>query len=197
MINSDYNIDQNSYYHQYTINNINDSKDDNSYPLSKDNKPTNNKSDTLTINQKELSSQDTQLIEKLKTIDQNVRAHEQAHISAGGNLVRGGATFQYQKGPDGKQYAVAGEVKIDASPIPDNPQATITKMQQVSRAALAPSDPSPQDRKVASEASQIQARAILEKNSLNKNDKSKIQNSIIAKYTTHQANTYKQINSTT
>jgi len=70
----------------------------------------------------------------------------------------GGANYRYQRGPDGKMYAVGGEVKIDTSREKD-PQDTVTKMQQVRRAALAPAQPSSQDRSVAARASQIEAEA--------------------------------------
>ncbi len=55
-------------------------------------------------------------------------------------------------------YAVGGEVKIDTTPEKD-PEATIRKMQQVRKAALAPTQPSAQDRSVAAQASQIEAEA--------------------------------------
>jgi hypothetical protein len=58
-------------------------------------------------------------------------------------------------------YAVGGEVKIDTSRERD-PQDTIRKMQQVKRAALAPAQPSGQDRSVAARASQIEAEARIE-----------------------------------
>lgn len=118
--------------------------------------------DKLSITGKELSDAEEREIKALKEIDARVKAHEQAHIAAGGNLVRGGASFSYKRGPDGRDYAVAGEVKIDASPDPNNPEATIRKMQQVRRAALAPVDPSPQDRKVAMEATLIENQANME-----------------------------------
>ena len=118
--------------------------------------------DKLSITGKELSDAEEREVKALKEIDARVKAHEQAHIAAGGNLVRGGASFSYKRGPDGRDYAVAGEVKIDASPDPNNPEATIRKMQQVRRAALAPVDPSPQDRKVAMEATQIENQANME-----------------------------------
>lgn len=118
--------------------------------------------DKLSITGKELSDAEEREVKALKEIDARVKAHEQAHIAAGGSLVRGGASFTYKKGPDGRDYAVAGEVKIDASPDPNNPEATIRKMQQVKRAALAPADPSPQDRKVAMEATQIENQASME-----------------------------------
>ena len=88
-----------------------------------------------------------------------VRAHENAHKTVGGGLVRGGANFTYTAGPDGKVYATGGEVQIDISPIKDDPEATIQKMQQVRAAALAPADPSSQDRSVAALAQSIAANA--------------------------------------
>ena len=68
------------------------------------------------------------------------------------------AAFVSNRGPDGKMYAVGGEVKIDTSREND-PEATIRKMQQVRRAALAPTPPSATDRSVAAQASQIEAQA--------------------------------------
>ncbi len=102
-------------------------------------------------------------IAQLKAADVAVRAHEAAHVAAGGGLVRGGASFTYQTGPDGRQYAVAGEVQIDTSPVRGDPAATIQKMATVRAAALAPSDPSATDRAVAASAAQqaLAARAEL------------------------------------
>lgn len=88
---------------------------------------------------------------KLRQRDAAVRRHEQAHAAAGGPYA-GAPSYEFTKGPDGKQYATGGEVPIDASPIPGDPQATITKMETVRRAALAPSDPSAQDLKIAAQA---------------------------------------------
>ncbi len=99
-------------------------------------------------------------IAKLQAVDTQVKTHEAAHQGAGGGLA-GGASFTYTKGPDGKQYAVAGEVPIDMSE-EDTPEATIAKMEQVKAAALAPADPSPQDLKVASTAAVTAMKARLE-----------------------------------
>jgi len=100
----------------------------------------------------ELTPDELAVVNELRNIDREVRAHEQAHISAGGAYIRGGASYQYQRGPDNKSYAVGGEVGIDTAPERDDPGATITKMQTVRAAALAPSDPSAQDRAVAAAA---------------------------------------------
>ncbi|TAL67327.1 MAG: hypothetical protein EPN82_15245 [Bacteroidetes bacterium] len=98
-------------------------------------------------------------IADLEKRDREVRAHENAHKVVGGGLVKGGTSFTYTTGPDGKQYATGGEVQIDISPVKGDPEATIQKMNQVRAAALAPADPSPQDRSVAALASAIAASA--------------------------------------
>lgn len=106
-----------------------------------------------------LSESELNLLEKLKQRDQEVKAHEQAHASVGGQYA-GSASLTYQNGPDGVRYAVSGEVNVDVTPVKGDPQATIDKMTQVQRAALAPAEPSPQDRKVARQAGQVAASAL-------------------------------------
>lgn len=101
-------------------------------------------------------------VAQLKATDTAVRAHEAAHVTVGGAYVRGAANFTYQTGPDGSQYAIGGEVSIDTSPVPGNPEATIRKMGTVRAAALAPADPSAQDRAVAATAAQQAAAAQVE-----------------------------------
>ncbi|TVQ95891.1 MAG: hypothetical protein EA399_16885 [Desulfovibrionales bacterium] len=111
----------------------------------------------------ELSSEDRQVLEQLRQRDAEVRAHEQAHVAAGGQYVTSGASYTYETGPDGRQYAVGGEVSIDTSPVPGNPEQTEQKAQTIRRAALAPASPSAQDVKVATSASQMEAEARMER----------------------------------
>ncbi|MBX2800864.1 MAG: hypothetical protein KTR31_24500 [Myxococcales bacterium] len=94
---------------------------------------------------------------ELSARDAEVRAHEAAHASAGGGLA-GSPSYSYQTGPDGKQYAVGGEVSIDTSG-GATPQETIARMRQVRAAALAPANPSGQDQAVAASASRREAAA--------------------------------------
>lgn len=108
-----------------------------------------------------LAPEEIQLLEQLKQTDRDVRQHEMAHQIVGGAYT-GGASYEYEIGPDGKRYAVAGEVPIDYGPIPGDPQATIEKMQTVIAAALAPADPSPKDLQVAAQARQYLLEAKLE-----------------------------------
>ncbi len=99
-----------------------------------------------------------QQIAKLQARDAEVRAHEAAHIAAGSGVVAGGASFTYQRGPDGRMYAVGGEVPISLQGS-DDPKETVRKMRQVVAAALAPTDPSPQDYAVAATARSEEMKA--------------------------------------
>ncbi|NKB58149.1 MAG: hypothetical protein GKS00_17635 [Alphaproteobacteria bacterium] len=103
------------------------------------------------VDENGLTEAEQREIEKLKARDREVRAHEQAHAAAGGS-VTGSPQLTFTQGPDGKQYAVSGEVSVDTSPVRGNPEATIRKMELVRKAALAPASPSSQDRRVAAEA---------------------------------------------
>lgn len=109
----------------------------------------------------ELSQDEQEVVSRLRQIDASVRAHEQAHISAGGRYA-GAASFTYTNGPDNRQYATAGEVPIDLSADPGKPRETIEKMQIVERAALAPANPSGQDRAVYAQAVQNEQQAWLQ-----------------------------------
>lgn len=118
-----------------------------------DNKDTNNETNKATAptNEQSLPPEILQQISELKKRDQEVRAHETAHAAVGGNTT-GAPSFTYEQGPDGRRYAVSGEVSVDLSPVAGDPQATIAKMQKVHAAALAPANPSAQDKQVASAA---------------------------------------------
>ncbi|GGY92443.1 putative metalloprotease CJM1_0395 family protein [Shewanella fodinae] len=104
--------------------------------------------DSATVAQ---SPQQQQQLEQLKQRDDEVRTHERAHATVGG-VYAGQPQFDYEDGVDGKRYAVNGEVDIDVSVIPSDPQATMNKMKQVYAAAMAPNDPSSADIQVAAEA---------------------------------------------
>ncbi len=106
----------------------------------------------------ELSEDEQRAVDELASIDTKVKAHENAHIAAAGGLAQGGANYSYTEGPDGKLYATAGEVSIDTSTTGDA-EKDVQKAQQIQAAALAPSDPSPQDYRVAASAAMMQMEA--------------------------------------
>ncbi|MCH1923816.1 hypothetical protein L9G74_11320 [Shewanella sp. C32] len=98
-----------------------------------------------------LSEQELQEVEELSQRDDEVHAHEQAHAAIGGNLA-GQPSLEYQQGPDGKRYAVSGEVQIDISVVHGDPEKTMQKMRQVYSAAMAPMEPSGADLRIAADA---------------------------------------------
>lgn len=114
--------------------------------------------DSIRISDDARAERDKKVIDELKEVDRQVQQHEAAHQAAAGELFRG-KSFTYRVGPDGKRYAVAGEVHIDTSAISLNPKATIAKMERIRRAASAPNDPSAQDMAVAAEAAKVEAQA--------------------------------------
>ena len=105
-----------------------------------------------------LSDEDKRLIRELQKRDQEVRAHERAHKTAAGSLARGSATYTYQIGPDGRRYAIGGEVHIDVSH-GSTPEESLEKARRIRSAASAPSEPSAQDHSVASDAARLEAEA--------------------------------------
>lgn len=109
----------------------------------------------------QLSEAQLKQVRELATRDRAVRAHEQAHANVGGRYA-GSPTYSFQRGPDGQMYAVGGEVSIDIAPVPSDPQATIQKARIVRRAAMAPAQPSAQDRSVAAQATAMEQQASTE-----------------------------------
>ncbi|WP_370298410.1 putative metalloprotease CJM1_0395 family protein [Pontibacterium sp.] len=109
----------------------------------------------------ELTEQELQVVEELEARDREVRQHEQAHANVGGQYT-GAPELEYTRGPDGRMYATSGEVSVDTSAIPNDPEATIEKMRTVIAAALAPAEPSSQDRQVAAKAQALMAEALAE-----------------------------------
>ena len=68
-----------------------------------------------------LSDAEKAVLEELKHRDREVRLHEQKHMSAAGPLAKGGPTYEYAIGPDGKPYAIGGKVRIDTSAVAGSP----------------------------------------------------------------------------
>ena len=112
---------------------------------------------TIKAGPAELTAEQRRAVAELQEIDRNVRAHEQAHIQAGRGVITSGPNYTYTYGPDGKQYAVGGEVGIDTSP-ERKPEANIDKGVRIQAAALAPRDPSPQDYRVATVGGRLETQ---------------------------------------
>lgn len=132
-----------------------------------DGKTNSNGQSSVSGNLNDLTEAQLRQVRELSARDAEVKAHEQAHKAVGGQYT-GAISYSYQQGPDGKRYAVGGEVPIDVSEVSGDPQATIEKMRVVKAAALAPAEPSAQDQRVAALASQSIASAQVELATLNR-----------------------------
>ncbi len=106
----------------------------------------------------ELTQQEQREVSELKMTDSQVKAHEHAHKAAAAGLSTSGPNYEYETGPDGKKYAVAGDVNVSYKHS-DDPEVNLRNAQQLRASALAPADPSSQDRKVAMQAEREIAQA--------------------------------------
>jgi len=105
--------------------------------------------ETSTFN-KNYDEQDlSRVLEKFRKKDAEVRSHEQAHATIGFTTTP--ISYNYQKGPDGKMYAVGGRVKLDTS-LPDDPKDVSFKLDLMKKAASAPADTSGADNMIAAQA---------------------------------------------
>jgi SprA-related family len=120
------------------------------------------------VSGRDLSSKEKAVVRELEMRDREVHAHEQAHATAGAGIA-GAPSYSYETGPDGRRYAVGGEVPIHVRTGSDDPQVAIQQYAQVVRAALAPANPSSQDRAVAANAqtkiAELQGKAASERQS--------------------------------
>lgn len=89
------------------------------------------------------------VLEKFKNTDSNIRAHEQSHAASGNTTSP--ISYRYQTGPDGKLYAVGGEVRLDTS-LPRDPEAARFKLSQIQNAASSPSHMSGADAQISIQA---------------------------------------------
>ena len=94
------------------------------------------------------------LLGDLERIDKEVHEHEMQHYLMAQPYARSPEYF-YVIGPDGRRFAVSGLTAFDATPIAGDNDATIRKLDALVRAALAPREPSEEDRRVAATLEQL------------------------------------------
>jgi len=83
-------------------------------------------------------------IDRLKSRDREVRAHEMSHSTNPGLIKIGSAQFDYTIGPDGKAYATGGKVTLTTGSS-RTPEDALSKAEALKKAAMAPGEPSSQD----------------------------------------------------
>jgi len=109
------------------------------------------------MQKEKLSMDEERMLNQLQARDSEVKAHEAAHKAAGGGMT-GAASYTYQRGPDGKMYAIGGEVSISI-PQASTPEEALKNARTIAAAAMAPANPSPQDFAVASSARLMEIKA--------------------------------------
>ena len=138
--------------------------------------------------EKPLSREDQQQVEHLKRRDAEVRAHEAAHAGAAAGL-GGSPSYSYQQGPDGRRYAIGGEVQVQLQR-GSTPEETIRNAQTVRSAAMAPAQPSGQDRGVAAAAAAMEAEARMELQKAKQETRGTDDPLVLAKLETERRQTY-------
>lgn len=99
----------------------------------------------------ELSPSEKAAVTRLQQRDQQVRQEEKAHAAVAGDLA-GPINYVYQRGPDGRQYAVGGSVGVSTSVTSGNPEDVRRQAGRLAAAANAATNPSAQDYAVARQA---------------------------------------------
>jgi hypothetical protein len=90
------------------------------------------------------------VLDKFKKTDLEIRTHEQAHATIGHTTAP--ISYNYQKGPDGKMYAVGGSVRLDTS-IPKDPKEAMYKLDQIKKASSGVDNQSSADIGISTQAS--------------------------------------------
>ncbi len=129
-------------------------------PLQQTESPTYSMADIVGQNrdESELTDHEKREVQELEARDREVRQHEQTHAAMLGQYARGGPTYTYQMGPDGKTYAVGGSVEADTGK-ESTPEETIAKAQVLRMASTAVGNPSPEDLVIAGQAARMEAGA--------------------------------------
>ncbi len=91
-----------------------------------------------------LSTAEQAMVERLRQRDAQVRQEEEAHAAVAGDLA-GPIEYVYQRGPDGRQYAVGGSVGVQAIVSSGDPAELRRIGAKLAAAATAPTSPSAQD----------------------------------------------------
>lgn len=93
-----------------------------------------------------------QMDDKSRKITNHENKHAAILRDSGTGVADAKPQLTQKQGPDGRQYAVAGEVNTDLRPVPGNPKATEHKAEAVYRSAIGDTDRSESDNQAARQA---------------------------------------------
>lgn len=105
----------------------------------------------------DLSERDQAALQNLRQRDAQVRQEENAHAGAAGSIA-GPIVYTYQRGPDGRMYAVGGSVSISAQTYTGDPAEARALGARINAAANAAINPSGADQRAASLGNDIAAQ---------------------------------------
>ena len=112
--------------------------------------------ETETRSYDRLSAEERAVVDRLRQRDSQVRQEEKAHAAVAGDLA-GPISYVYQRGPDGRQYAVGGSVPIKAQALSGDPEDAKRLGARIAAAAHAATNPSGADLAAANQAYRFQA----------------------------------------
>jgi hypothetical protein len=69
------------------------------------------------IGERELSADEERIQQQMRSRDRELRVQERAYVLLGGTLLRTLPSHTYERGPDGRFYAIAAEATIDTSSV--------------------------------------------------------------------------------
>ncbi|MCK7490588.1 MAG: hypothetical protein MZW92_01495 [Comamonadaceae bacterium] len=69
------------------------------------------------IGERELSADEERILQQMRSRDRELRVQERAYVLLGGTLLRTLPSHTYERGPDGRFYAIAAEATIDTSSV--------------------------------------------------------------------------------
>jgi len=102
-----------------------------------------------------LSAEERAVVDRLRQRDSQVRQEEEAHAAVAGDLA-GPISYVYQRGPDGRLYAVGGSVPIKAQALSGDPEEAKRLGARMAAAAHAATNPSDADLAAANRAYRLQ-----------------------------------------
>lgn len=103
-----------------------------------------------------LSAEERAVVDRLSQRDSQVRQEEEAHAAVAGDLA-GPISYVYQRGPDGRLYAVGGSVPIKVQALSGDPEEARRLGARMAAAAHAATNPSDADLAAANRAYRLQA----------------------------------------
>ncbi len=69
------------------------------------------------IGERQLSADEEHILQQMRSRDRELRVQERAYVLLGGTLLRTLPSHTYERGPDGRFYAIAAEATIDTSSV--------------------------------------------------------------------------------